>query len=322
MGRMILSICAVVVALGLVGAQSSEHERQGARRQPSTAEGQDGSNGQPSAPSSTSEKSLQRIAGAMEAEVARGASEQEDDQASRDLQAQESMAWWAQLMFWAAAAGTLLSGLGVFLIWRTLLYTRTAAGHSEKMVIEAAKATEAALRSAKVAEQALVGVERPFLVFQPGKRLGNAQYYSFVNHGRTPCVILQSDVRFLPITLLDAPEPLTANVWQAALTPDWNIVGANGEATGEEFVRLGKPIVPNAEAAGMMMLHGYAMYRSLTGDTFVSGFGLYRRTNESWKALTEAAFNYDERLKKGGPRKRERMKVTITAREPNDQRGD
>lgn len=223
------------------------------------------------------------------------------------------MAIWAQAMFWAALSQALLSLVGIILIYITFRETRRAADAGDAMATEAKATTEAALRSAKVAEQALVGVERPFLVIEPGRAASGVQYYSFVNHGRTPCVIVMSDVRFLPVTPLDAPEPLTANMWQAALTPGWNVVGANGGAAGSEFVRLGKPIVPDAERAEMMMLHGYVVYRSLTGDTFVSGFGLYRNVGEPWMALSEAAFNYDERLEKGGPRKRERMKLTITA---------
>lgn len=302
MGRILLWICAVVVAAGLGAATQGPGDGPSRQSAPDKGNASASQNVQIAA-------DLGRIASALEAQNADDAAEREQ----RDLNAQEEMAIWAKRMFWAAVATVVVSGIGVVLIFITFQQTRRAADSADRMAEEAAKATQAALRSATVAEKALVGVERPFLVIEPGRAAPGAQYYSFVNHGRTPCVILMSDVRFLSITPVDAPEPLTANMWQAALAPGWNVVGANGGASGVESVRRGKPIVPGAERAERMMLHGYVVYRSLSGDTFVSGFGLYRKVGEPWKALTEAAFNYDERLEKGGPRKRERMKLTITA---------
>lgn len=295
-------MCAVVVA-GILGGAA----------QPGQPKQQPGTAGQPT--STTEETRQQRNPNRVK--LAEDARQSEYSQQPAESQAAQSgpSPWydlWAQgLMALWAFFQLLLTGIGIYYIRETLKATKAA-------VVEAADGTKAALRSAAVAEKALIGVERPFLVIEPGRAAPSAQYYSFVNYGRTPCVIVKSDVRFLPITPLDAPEPLTANMWQAALTPGWNVVGANGGASSAEFVRLGKPIVPDAERAEMKMLHGYVVYRSLTGDTFVSGFGLCRKAGEPWKALSEAAFNYDERLETGGPRKRARMKVTITASDPGE----
>ena len=318
MGQIPISICAVVVAVGLMGTRAANRSVETAYDNRGSADRQGSVEQRPLTPLPTIDTSLQRIASAMEAGQASTASKQADQQARRDLQAQESMAWWAQLMFWAAASGTILSGIGVFLIWRTLRHTRTAARHSAEMVTQAAKATEAALRSAAVAEQALVGVERPFVVITPIRSNNLYAAYTFSNHGRTPAVIMHSDVQYLAMTPLAAPEPIRANVLQAALTPGWNVVPPSGEAAGEEIVRPGKPIVEGAERANMWLLHGYVMYRSLTGEIFVSGFGIYKEIGKPWQALRGDAFNYDERLEKGGPRKRQRPTLTVTARKKSN----
>ena len=65
-------------------------------------------------------------------------------QASRDLNAQESMALWSMWMFIVAAASTVLTAVGIILIWRTLIYTRDAAKSAADAVDEARNATAAA----------------------------------------------------------------------------------------------------------------------------------------------------------------------------------
>ena len=41
----------------------------------------------------------------------------------RDLEAQEQMALWAERMFWATVVSIITSGLGILLVWRTLVWT-------------------------------------------------------------------------------------------------------------------------------------------------------------------------------------------------------
>lgn len=282
-------ICALVVALGLgASAQQSPQEKQNPRQQDAAA----------------SQSALVRVAepeGDREGRPNQADAEGQPSPLERsDLAAQWTMAGFA--------------GLQVLLTFLGLLYIRSTLTETRKAVAEAAKATEAAVRSAAVAEQALVGVERPFLVIHLGRPNSNSQPYGFINYGRSPAVILHCEARYLAITPLNFEEPMKPNMLQAAITPGWNVVGPNGGSGGEDFVRLGKPIVPDAESAQMRMLHGYVMYRSLTGETFVSGFGLIREAGGPWKALAGAAFNYDERLVKGGPRKRQRARLTVTPR--------
>jgi len=70
-----------------------------------------------------------------------------------NLRAQMQMAFWALWMFVATAVAVLLTAFGVFLLWRTLKYTRNAASTTKLMLIEAEKTTEAAIRAAESAEQ-------------------------------------------------------------------------------------------------------------------------------------------------------------------------
>jgi len=80
------------------------------------------------------------------------ARERRDQRERADLEAQEEMAFWAEGMFWATAAAVLLTGIGIVLIWRTLLHNRRAAEASRQMVKEARTATEAAVEAADAAK--------------------------------------------------------------------------------------------------------------------------------------------------------------------------
>lgn len=71
----------------------------------------------------------------------------------KDLKAQEDMAWWAKLMFFATAVATGLTAVGVFLVWRTLVHTRRAAEHAGGMLEEARKTTKAARDSVAAARR-------------------------------------------------------------------------------------------------------------------------------------------------------------------------
>ena len=62
----------------------------------------------------------------------------------KDLKAQDDMAFWAKLMFFATMVAVGLTGFGIWLIKRTLDETKVAAKHTEGMLEEAKKTTEAA----------------------------------------------------------------------------------------------------------------------------------------------------------------------------------
>lgn len=61
------------------------------------------------------------------------------------LAAQKEIASWAMPMFWAATASAAVACLGLFLIFVTLIYTRSAAISARRMVRESEKTTKAAI---------------------------------------------------------------------------------------------------------------------------------------------------------------------------------
>lgn len=122
------------------------------------------------APRFTIQDALDRVARAMEAANNQPKSADEREQAERDLAAQEGMAKWAKYMFWAAVASVALTAAGVFLIWQTLIYTRTAAIAAKDAVTEAKEATKAAILGAEAAERTVAET----------RRIGDAQVKSYI----------------------------------------------------------------------------------------------------------------------------------------------
>lgn len=86
------------------------------------------------------------------AEEDKVAAEEKRSRDKDDLEAQQDMAYWAMLMFIAAAASVVLTFIGLALIGRTLLYTKQAAIHAGRAVDEAKEATTAARETVRVTE--------------------------------------------------------------------------------------------------------------------------------------------------------------------------
>lgn len=70
--------------------------------------------------------------------------QESEERAARDLQAQVDMAWWAAVMSYIAGLSVLVTFAGVLLIKWTLDATREAGGYAEGMLQEAKRATSAA----------------------------------------------------------------------------------------------------------------------------------------------------------------------------------
>lgn len=134
MGQKIQIVGAVALAVALSGAQSGNPIAERSGQEDRTAETRTEANEKVRTPPPTVEDSLQRIATQLAAQRVDPDARLGEARAQRDLDAQEDMAWWAMWMFFAATAGTILSAVGVFLIWRTLLYTRDAAKHTRTAV--------------------------------------------------------------------------------------------------------------------------------------------------------------------------------------------
>lgn len=140
-----------------------------------------------------------RITRAIEAGPPKSA--EEEQRATDDLRAQKEMALWAKWMFVASAFSVFLTAIGIWLIGRTLIYTRDAAAASKAMVKEGEHATSAALAAAREAgrqadlfEQSFKRLERPYVYIFGVHQIeldghGHHVKYSIANYGRTPAEI-------------------------------------------------------------------------------------------------------------------------------------
>jgi len=136
-------------ALGIILAtsawpQSASEEEP--RQEESATNTQDNGEGQYAKPQDLT-PALENIEAAIRdliAEEDKVETQRRRDAESRDLNAQEGMAWWAELMFYAAAATVVLTLAALYAIIRTLHHTRRAADYTEGMLVEAKTTTRAA----------------------------------------------------------------------------------------------------------------------------------------------------------------------------------
>jgi hypothetical protein len=107
--------------------------------------------------------------------------QRQEDREIADLQAQNDMAFWAMLMFFATVVATFVTAAGVLLIYHTLKYTKAMAGDTQRTAdaadataTEAKKSTVAAMRAAAAAIKAntlqrnmFIASNRPWLCLDP-----------------------------------------------------------------------------------------------------------------------------------------------------------
>ncbi|PIL14304.1 hypothetical protein P775_26735 [Puniceibacterium antarcticum] len=149
----------IAIAFGLIACLGAAQEQPTPKDQPGQSEsatnaGDGGQENQYKTIELTS--ALDRIEAAIRdliAEEDKIEQERAREQASRDLNAQEGMAWWAELMFYATAATVALTFVALFAIIRTLFHTKRAADAAHDMVDEARATTTAAERGALVARE-------------------------------------------------------------------------------------------------------------------------------------------------------------------------
>lgn len=96
------------------------------------------------------------------------------EQAERNTVAQEAVAHWSELMFYAATASLFLTFFALLAIIRTLHHTRRAADSSVELAEEARVTTKAALETVAVTREIGARQLRPYLAFHSGtvKQLG------------------------------------------------------------------------------------------------------------------------------------------------------
>jgi hypothetical protein len=187
---------------------------------------------------------IERFTRALEANVDKPKPPEEEDRAKRDLAAQEGMAYWAKWMFWAALASIILTTAGIFLIWRTLIYTRRAAIAAAEAVVEAKDATKAAILGAKAAQDAVAVASdtaerqlRAYITIESGGIVLRSSENGFVisatarlkNTGQTPGYDLRTSAT-VTVERRNTDKPFSAPHNKGETGDSSSIVGASQDA--------------------------------------------------------------------------------------------
>ena len=138
---------AIALGLALAGAANAQPIRHHTSRNtgPAQAETKPSTDAKPSELVAV-QNDLQRIARALEAANSKQQASDEKYRAEQDLHDQNEMARWAKWMFWDGIGETILTIIGVFLIWRTLIHTRKGAEAAASQVRIMRDASEDQLR--------------------------------------------------------------------------------------------------------------------------------------------------------------------------------
>jgi hypothetical protein len=170
------------------------------------------------------------------------AQDAQDSKERRDLQAQEGMALWAMLMFFAAAATVLLTYLALRAIVKTLDQTKRAADYTKDMLEEAERATKAAMDGVAATRDIGEKQVRAYLhvktvSFCIGKNEGEVgATISVANAGQSPAIGVKVTIVFEN----DGKEPAILKI------PMPNI------AANSEQSRTVKPIKGDSTGIGLM----------------------------------------------------------------------
>jgi negative regulator of sigma E activity len=193
-------ITAVGIALVLAGAVHAQPigDDTGDRARASTNQDAPQSNAAPLALESIKNE-IERIARALESSIDKPKPAEEEEHADRDLLAQERMAWWAMWTFFAALASVVLTIVAAFLLWRTLVYTKSAADaaidaakHGRTAAIAATHAVGVAVRQADISQDTAERQLRAYVSVaskrRPALKIGAIPEARLVvqNHGQTP----------------------------------------------------------------------------------------------------------------------------------------
>lgn len=179
-------------------------------------------------------------------------------------------------------------------------------------VVYAGAAWREARRSADVAEKALFGLERPFLVLRivesdikiekKTSRYG-AVKYQLVNFGRTPAILTR---RYFRMTFIE-PKPIDPDRVAGTKVAFGIVIGAGGESPTYEVSKaaplnaLLEPHKTGSRERREPYLIGFVRYRDLMGSEYVTGFCLEYENGAfdlaSWVVEGEDdRYNYDRKL--------------------------
>lgn len=128
MGRILLSICAVVVAVGLGAGQDQPMDARQGGQQSAQQDQASAAKKMPIAPTAA------RPGHDLEADQNDADARRETERADADLKAQKEMARWALGMFIASAFSVVIGAVGVGLIYTTFQQTHRAATSAEEIV--------------------------------------------------------------------------------------------------------------------------------------------------------------------------------------------
>ena len=156
--------------------------------------------------------------------------------------AQEGMALWAEWMFYAAAATTLLTFIALVAIIRTLHHTRRAADSAENMLTQTEKSTAAAI-SASVAATDAVRMERAWMTWNRVRhgpiinsminnipvQNGLCFFVDFVNSGRTSAIAVK---HYSSYRLIGVDEDTPTFEWQHDEDAPFGVVAVGDGLTG------------------------------------------------------------------------------------------
>ena len=238
------------------------------------------------------ENSLTRIARTMESAQADPAANREEKRSEADLQAQRDMAKWAMWMFFAAVATTMLTAVGVFLIWRTLLHTRNAAQATERMAFDTTVAVQAAVEAnnemreaneiardtARRQLRAYVGIT-DFMV--TGLMVGGRPFFraKYENRGQTPALDLicrgflkLTDQRPDKVKFDSMAFDMTSSMLLMPASDGWSELGFNAPLTGPDVARL-------VAGRRTFVFAGYIVYWDVFGARRITMFRHYLLTN-------------------------------------------
>lgn len=166
---------------------------------------------------------LDRIAGALEAANTKPAPPEDRQRARDDLRAQESMAVWAQAMFWATAASVVFTMIGVWLVWlnlrearkvtreaiRSADAARDAADEAKKATAAANTSVEEARETNRIARETAINEQRPWVAWRlinPSFTYEGPNNFRFrsdliaENSGHTPAMEVDFSTRVIVIT--------------------------------------------------------------------------------------------------------------------------
>lgn len=227
----------------------------------------------------------------------------EEWRSERDLDAQQTMAYWAKWVTWATAGGVIVGMISVVLLWVAAVYTKRAA--------------DATQLSAKIAERSHKLFERPFIIpaltsnisRTSGHSIHHGFRYKLGNYGRVPAII-----HYVYTTFGSTPSNHPGEAGSGVRTfdhEDYNlssVLSANEMLDPDKWVLLPGVIEVEYDQRGKLKRLSYgelpdvyfaihAKFEDMAGEVYESRF-LWRFDQNSRRFLKHGGrdFNYERRV--------------------------